>query len=1280
MSPTLATDLDQEVMTDPYDSFMRNHLQYYGYFKAPKEAGAVLLTPPRWDARDQGYLMLPPESDSEKDDSQKLICSLLLETSLFKSRQIVFDHLEGRLVPRLREPRGLFAAPTLGTPLQPPRWPIECEVIKEEICHIERTPTNPERFYEPTGKETKPQIDGEGTGTIVYQITPATKGSFFTCSRVGGCRGPISSAPGASKARDGQSLQFESRFESGNLQRAVQVGKHEYELTLRTDLYTSKHTQWFYFQVKKTRKGVLYRFTITNLMKSSSLYSLGMKPLLYSQTDAQTRGVGWRREGGDIRYYKNPSAADGPSLYCLTWTCQFPNDDDTCYFAHCYPYTYSDLQHYLQRVANDPVQSQYCKLRPLCRSLAGNTVYLLTITSPSQHYLEAAAKKAVVVTARVHPGETNGSWMMQGFLDFILSNSPDAHLLRGLFIFKVVPMLNPDGVIVGNYRCSLAGRDMNRNYRTMLKDSFPCVWHTRAMVKKLLSEREVLLYCDFHGHSRKSNVFMYGCNNKHQPTQQLHERVFPLMLGKNAPDQFSFQSCKFKVQKSKEGTGRIVMWKMGIGNSYTMESTFGGSTLGSKKGVHFTTEDLKSMGHHFCDTLLDYCDPDSSKFVSCLVELKEILQKEICRKLAQLGQDISNPNLSDVSLSDIESSTSGSNSSESDGLPAHLLVIAQKFKQKKKRLRSRKERNKMHRKWKSSQKANQQENVMGPPPQVQRPKDLSTSSPGKGESGEQQRPQKLQGTNEKGSEASSSLIPRMASVSSVNLEYRGLSKAKQVMEASALLPAAASSAVIGEKTIPPEVAPDNLRLTYVTGQRLFYQESDIPQGDTIPAASDTFCHRHLPLRSQHQQPGPRHPLVITVIQHPRKAASSRQTVSPIKQHPPPFDPLLSQPGGTNQESRKDRSWSGDPPVTGTQPSSSITHGAFRKVSGTPSSWTFGAIPSQIDVPKAVDTGRVRQESLVSLVSSGSDSFPAFPQKRARDPADTQGWIPAASTLIQPLSPASVSTRSSEHLTPASTSALSTQRINTAFCAPRTLDVSPKMKSNPLNAEDSSLGTPGVSSSSLVPQSSLSMESTDQRERPKNLGTWKPEISATPKSVSGRAYQLPRSTGMHRSDSEDKIRSTSKEANPITKVPQDSIASAKIIKSALMEAHTKLSANIIKNTLKDASSVAGADIIRSSLKDSGSITGPMDFSSKTLAQKDPLCIINTPKNATRTKCAPKDATGFSPQKSKEQAATAMDPSEKQRAQAGIRPSLLETLKHQLSTLGEDSDSDEQQDHP
>jgi murein tripeptide amidase MpaA len=93
-------------------------------------------------------------------------------------------------------------------------------------------------------------------------------------------------------------------------------------------------------------------------------------------------------------------------------------------------------------------------------------------------------KRAVVLTARVHPGETNSSWMMKGLLDYLTSDTLDAKLLRDTFVFKVVPMLNPDGVIVGNYRCSLSGRDLNRNYKTNLKDAFPSVWHTREMIKR----------------------------------------------------------------------------------------------------------------------------------------------------------------------------------------------------------------------------------------------------------------------------------------------------------------------------------------------------------------------------------------------------------------------------------------------------------------------------------------------------------------------------------------------------------------------------------------------------------------------------------------------------------------------------------------------------------------------------------------------------------------------------------------------------------------------------
>lgn len=54
---------------------------------------------------------------------------------------------------------------------------------------------------------------------------------------------------------------------------------------------------------------------------------------------------------------------------------------------------------------------------------------------------------------------------------------------------------------------------------------------------RLLQEREVVLYCDLHGHSRKQNVFIYGCESRETNNcQRLQERVFPAMLSKNAPD------------------------------------------------------------------------------------------------------------------------------------------------------------------------------------------------------------------------------------------------------------------------------------------------------------------------------------------------------------------------------------------------------------------------------------------------------------------------------------------------------------------------------------------------------------------------------------------------------------------------------------------------------------------------------------------------------------------------------------------------------------------------
>jgi len=54
--------------------------------------------------------------------------------------------------------------------------------------------------------------------------------------------------------------------------------------------------------------------------------------------------------------------------------------------------------------------------------------------------------------------------MMKGVIDYLVGPSIGARILRDNFIFKIIPMMNPDGVILGNTRCSLVGQDLNRQW------------------------------------------------------------------------------------------------------------------------------------------------------------------------------------------------------------------------------------------------------------------------------------------------------------------------------------------------------------------------------------------------------------------------------------------------------------------------------------------------------------------------------------------------------------------------------------------------------------------------------------------------------------------------------------------------------------------------------------------------------------------------------------------------------------------------------------------------
>ena len=147
------------------------------------------------------------------------------------------------------------------------------------------------------------------------------------------------------------------------------------------------------------------------------------------------------------------------------------------------------------------------------------------------------------------------------------------------------------------------------------------MFHTKALIKQMQAERELFLFCDLHGHSRKKNMFMYGNCNKNDT--HVKEKIFPFLLEK-AADIFNFSDCAFAVQKSKESTARVVGWKeLGIMNCYTLESTFCGSDFGKYQDLHFNTNMLQSIGPKFCETMLEYNFLDLARQKQILEEIEE---------------------------------------------------------------------------------------------------------------------------------------------------------------------------------------------------------------------------------------------------------------------------------------------------------------------------------------------------------------------------------------------------------------------------------------------------------------------------------------------------------------------------------------------------------------------------------------------------------------------------------------------------------------------------------
>ena len=145
--------------------------------------------------------------------------------------------------------------------------------------------------------------------------------------------------------------------------------------------------------------------------------------------------------------------------------------------------------------------------------MCGLNIYQLTLTKRKEVSVKYKKKKVIYIQARLHAAETHGSLIMRNIIRELTQNQDRYDQVLHSHIIKLVPMVNPDGVVIGNSRSSLAGVDLNRRWSNPSSIMHPEVYFLKStMAKTGQQSGGIIMFCDLHGHNKQMDCFIYGCN------------------------------------------------------------------------------------------------------------------------------------------------------------------------------------------------------------------------------------------------------------------------------------------------------------------------------------------------------------------------------------------------------------------------------------------------------------------------------------------------------------------------------------------------------------------------------------------------------------------------------------------------------------------------------------------------------------------------------------------------------------------------------------------------
>lgn len=315
-------------------------------------------------------------------------------------------------------------------------------------------------------------------------------------------------------------LHITSAFDGGNIVLHSAKDPSQVRLSIRSD-NASDFFQWFYFRVSGARDTAC-TFHIENAGKAA--FTGGWEN--YSVCASYDRDT----------WFRIPTTyQDG----VLSW--DHTPELDSLYYAYFAPYSVERHADMIAEVALHPDVS----LKVLGQSVEGQDLDCIIV---------GEGDRSLWVIGRQHPGETQASWWMEGFLARLLDDDdPVSRVLRSKATVRIVPNMNPDGSCRGNLRTNYAGANLNREWDKATVQSSPEVFHTIAA----MNAAKPHLVLDVHGDESLPYNFIAGAEGIEGYTEKQAKNLEDFL------DAYCVSSPDFQTKvgypKSAPGTGNLAM-------------------------------------------------------------------------------------------------------------------------------------------------------------------------------------------------------------------------------------------------------------------------------------------------------------------------------------------------------------------------------------------------------------------------------------------------------------------------------------------------------------------------------------------------------------------------------------------------------------------------------------------------------------------------------------------------------------------------------------------------